>query len=368
MRTITISAINIFTSGPLTVVRDFLAAAKMAEAYKNGELTIILFCHSVDLYADLAGERVLLIEKRLSRRNWIFRLFYEYVWFWIWSLNKNVDTWVSMHDITPNVHSKHRVVYCHNPAPFYSGSSSWRVEPQFELFRRFYKYLYRINLAKNEFIVVQQQWLRDRFVNELGCNSSRVIVAKPISLLEFNPSELSTAASNSLTTLIFPAYPRSFKNFIVLLDAMQQITDVPVQLILTVKGDENEYSNKLVTRYRGLSNVKFVGFLSRQELWRLYETTDAMVFPSKLESWGLPLSEFRSFHKPIFVADLPYARETLSGYDQVCYFDPDDPIKLFHLLRSFVVDHSFQATRYDISYSPPFAKNWWELLQLIGLN
>lgn len=368
MKTISISAINIFTSGPLTIVRDFLTAIKMSEAYQRGEFTLVLFCHSVDLYADLAGDRVLLIEKHLSRKNWLFRVFYEYVWFWAWSHRHDVDMWVSLHDITPNVRTKHRVVYCHNSSPFYDGPSTWREELQFELFRRFYKYLYRINLAKNDFVIVQQQWLRDAFVTQLGCDPSRVIVAAPNPLIDYCPSATSQSPSTASTTFIFPAFPRPFKNFQVLLDAMQQITDVPAKLLVTISGDENKYSQRLFAHYDGLPNVEFVGFLSRRELWRLYETADAMVFPSRLETWGLPLSEFRSFGKPVFVADRPYARETLSGYDQACYFDPDDPTTLASLLRSFVVDRSFRATRYDVACSPPYAKNWQELLQLIGLN
>lgn len=144
------SAINIFQGGPLTVAKDFLrgAQAALAEAPGKGG-RLVFFCHRRELYREFEGPWLELIELPASRRSWLLRLYYEYLYFAAWSRRREVDCWISLHDITPRVRARRRFVYCHNPAPFYRGRSLWREAPRFELFRLFYKYLYRISLGRN---------------------------------------------------------------------------------------------------------------------------------------------------------------------------------------------------------------------------
>lgn len=368
MKTVVISAINIYSSGPLVIVRDFLSALVRGEAFLRGDMKIILFCHSTEHYTDFPSRNILFIPKPLSKKNWFIRLFYEYFWFWWWSILNKPDYWISLHDLTPNVRAEHRIVYCHQSAPFYKGKQAWRYAPGFEMFRRFYKYFYRINLKKNEHIIVQQQWLRDAFAEEFGCDPRKITVARPETFQSEIPPTPQAKSRPLLTTLIYPAFPRVFKNHEILLATMRKLADAPVKLLLTFAGTENAYAHKLAREASGVANVELTGFLSREALFQLYSDIDAMVFPSKLETWGLPLSEFRSFNKPIFAADLPYAKETLSGYKQACFFDPDDAAGLAALLRKFALQREFSPTRFDIVYSPPFTQNWDELIGSIGLS
>lgn len=365
---IVISAINIFTAGMLSIVRDFLSALVAGEAFLRGEFRVVVFCHSNSLYAGFPSKNIIFIEKPLSRKSWFFRLFYEYIWFWFWSLFNDVYFWFSAHDVTPNVRAEHRAVYCHNSAPFYDGPHLWRYAPTFEIFRLFYGCFYRINLKMNDHVIVQQQWMREEFVHRFGCAPAKVIVARPETVASPSRAAAGKRLPSSKTTLIFPAYPRAYKNFDVIIDAMRGLEDVPIELLLTFSGKESPYALKVYRELRYSKNIRFTGFLTREKLFAAYADVDALVFPSKLESWGLPLSEFRSFGKPIFAADLPYAKETLSGYGNASYFQPDDAAALGRLLRRFALSRDFIPTCYNIRYSRPFAENWDDLLELIGLT
>lgn len=367
---IVLSGINLFSAGPLTIGREFLQAVVASPLETADECPVVFFCHRASLYEDIVtGTPVRLVEKPLSRKSWLFRLFYEYVYFYWWSRRQPVHAWISLHDMTPNVRAEKRVVYCHNPSPFYRGPWAWTVDPRFQLFRLFYSWLYRINLKKNEHVIVQQQWIRDVFVREYGCRPDRVIVATPTSA----PARVQRARGPirrepaGPATIVYPAFPRSFKNLEVILEAMRRLVDVPLELVLTTNGAENRYAASLRKRYGHLPSVKWAGFLEHVKIRELYSSVDAMVFPSKLETWGLPLSEFRGFNKPIFAADLPYAKETLSGYEHACFFDPDDAAALAVVLREFVLRGAFPATPVRVEITPPFARNWEELLARIGL-
>lgn len=372
MRTLVLSAINIFKSGPLTIVRDLLTTLKATPAYQRGDLSIVLFCHKAELYADLAGPNIEFEERPSSRTSWLKRLYFEYVEFGAWSKRRHVDVWMSLHDITPNVQADRRIVYCHNPSPFYRGPANWRYEPVWECVRNFYGWLYWFNLQKNDRIVVQQQWLRDEFVQRYGCDSQKVVVAFPRGASKPDRADAeatTTTAASSITTILYPAFPRHFKNAEAAIEAIRRLSDVPVRLQLTMTGDENAYAGRLKRAAEGLEDrVEFLGFLNQRQVFEKYRESDAMVFPSLLETWGLPLSEYRELGKPIFAADRPYAYESLNGYEQAVFFNPTDPDDLATKLRRFATTRHYEATQPQIKYAEPFAANWSELVDLLELS
>ncbi len=364
---IVISAINIFKGGSLTIAREFLA--HLDGAISKADASIVVFCHSKQLYDGLNSRNVVWIEKPWSRKNWLCRLFYEYIWFWFWSRDKDVDCWVSLHDITPNVKAKRRYVYCHNPAAFYTGKTVWRYEPSFELFRLFYAFLYQINIHKNDGVILQQGWLRNAFLKKYGLHLSKVIVALPETKLIALQKVGVEVSGRSLTTVIFPAVPRPFKNIEVLLRAMALLSDYPITLVVTITGTENKYARDMRARAGSSKNVEFAGYLDQTKLSLLYDHAHAMVFPSKLETWGLPMTEFKSLGRPIIAAALPYAYETLSGYSNGYFFPPDDHVQLAALLRNLCENSLPAPPRLaKVSYDEPIARNWGELLEWMNLK
>jgi glycosyltransferase involved in cell wall biosynthesis len=364
------SAINIFQGGPLTVAKDFLRGAKaaLAEAPERGG-RLVFFCHRCELYREFEGPRLKLIELPASRRSWLSRLYYEYIYFAAWSRRRGIDCWISLHDITPRVQARRRYVYCHNPAPFYRGRSLWRQAPLFEFFRLFYKYLYRINIGKNKAVIVQQAWLRDRFVRELGVDRARIIVAHP-EMQWIGPEKLPVVprSASSAFRLFYPAVPRPFKNFEILLQMMSTSPPGALHLRLTFDGSENSYARRLVARYRGLPNVEFAGLLAHEEVLRTYHQTDALVFPSKLETWGLPITEMRRFGKPILAADLPYAHEAVGDYETAAFFDPDDPDGLLRLCLGVAKGKRSFEPHFAPPGSAPDFVNWYALARELFCN
>lgn len=69
-----------------------------------------------------------------------------------------------------------------------------------------------------------------------------------------------------------------------------------------------------------------VGRLNHADCLAEYERADALIFPSFLESYGLPLVEAMVMGIPVIASDLPYAR-VLCG-DEGIYFNPDSPESL----------------------------------------
>ncbi len=114
--------------------------------------------------------------------------------------------------------------------------------------------------------------------------------------------------------LVYPAADYPHKNHR-LLSRITVQDDCPIEeLILTINPASNPASH--------LSWVRCSGFLSPEEMIRVYSEVDALLFLSKEESYGFPLIEAMFVGLPIVCPDLAYAR-TLCG-DEAIYFDPDD--------------------------------------------
>ena len=79
-------------------------------------------------------------------------MYYEYFYFKKLSEKWKPYLWLSLHDMTPNVRADKRVVYCHNPMMFYKMTEEERKKSfKLFLFSKFYKYIYKINIKKNNY-------------------------------------------------------------------------------------------------------------------------------------------------------------------------------------------------------------------------
>jgi len=327
---IVVSAVNFTEGGPRSVMQDCLSALS---ARTGKDLRVLALVHQASLY-DAPG--VTFLEFPRAKRSWFLRLYYEYFGFRALSRRLKPFLWLSLHDITPNVEATRQAVYCHNPAPFHRLKlREFLLDPVFALFNLFYIFLYRINIEKNDYVVVQQDWLRHEFEERFGI--SNVIVAHPT--IQAPTIGQSSGVRSGGYLFIYPALPRVFKNIETIVEAvrlLEQDNVVDFRVILTITGRENRYSRFVADKCTGLKCIELVGPRTRQEVFDLYRQADALIFPSRLETWGMPLTEFAAFGKPILVANEPYAHETLAGYDRARFFEPGNARILAAAMRDLM--------------------------------
>ncbi|MCX5694873.1 MAG: hypothetical protein NT014_07155 [Candidatus Omnitrophica bacterium] len=69
--------------------------------------------------------------------------------------------------------------------------------------------------------------------------------------------------------------------------------------------------------------------------------------------------------KPILLADLEYAHETVGAYDKVKFFDPDNPAQLANEMKE-VIDGKIVFEKTSANIIPdPFAHNWKGLFDIL---
>jgi hypothetical protein len=356
---VVVSAINFSEGGPLTVFQDCLS---VAVTFLPPEWDIVALVHNK---ASFNQSRVQFVEFPKAKRSWLLRLCYEWIFFSKLSKKIKPDLWLSLHDITPRVSARRQVVYCHNPAPFYR--ISWReikLSPVFWLFTLLYKYLYRIFIKRNSYVIVQQDWIRNAFIGMY--EKLPIVVAYPS--VSSVATELNKSEDVNTHIFLYPSFPRVFKNFEVICEAAKVLESRNIydfEVRITLSGFENAYAKSLYEAFKDVKSIHFIGLQSKANLAMQYQLSTAIVFPSKLETWGLPISEAKLYNKKLLLADLPYAHETVGTYDKVSFFLPTDGSKLADLMQA-IIEGRWQPTGFQHNQpSQPFVHNWDDLWAML---
>lgn len=360
---IIISAINLFCGGTLTILNESVEA--FLDSY-GSEYRFLALVHKKHVFSP-SHPNLKVKQFPKSRKSYIYRIYYEYVYFWFYSRKLKPYLWLSLHDMTPNVVATKRVVYCHNPSPFYKTTKQERkLSPSFSLFNKFYGYLYGINIKKNDAVIVQQEWLRFAFKKRYGVE--RVIVAHPGTDKITSRQNTLPIDSSRQAHFIYPSLPRVFKNFEVIGKSVELLENQGItnfKVSITIDGTEDPYSNYIKDRFGHLKHLEFIGLQNKKEMKELYESASCLIFPSKLETWGLPITEAKSFDLPILLTDLPYAHETLGSYDKVKFFEQNDATHLTQLMKQVIENEMEWDSAFAKAPQQPFASNWKELFELI---
>lgn len=269
-----------------------------------------------------------------------------------------VDTFLSMQGANATVSARRKFVYCHNALGFAFPTVAELVEsPRLAILQSAYALTYRFGIGRDATVIVQQEWQREAFAR-LGLR--KCIVAHPLETMAPLAARRDFSMAGPLR-MIYPTSPLPHKNVTMLCEALAMLdreSPGAFELLLTLDGTENDLARSLADRFSGGRGIIFAGQLSRAMLDRAYSEAHLLLFPSRVESWGLPLSEAKQHGLGILAADLPYAHETIGAYDAADFFDPDDPSALAERIRSLRMGD--RPLRRVVAPSPnePFAPDW----------
>lgn len=351
---VVVSAVNIRKGGTLTVLRDCLRYLADRQ-----DLRVTAIVHKQALCSFPGIEY---IEIPWSIESWGKRLKCEYR-----TLGKisedlqPINLWLSLHDTTPSVKAMRQAVYCQTSFPFLKiRLRDFFMDRKIPLFALFTKYAYKIHVRRNRYLIVQQEWLREGLSRKLQLPRERFIVAPPAFVA---PAIHDTSAEEPVPVFLYPATPDCHKNFETLCRAAALLENKlgknAFHVVLTLDGKENRYAAWLKKNWGDIASIDFHGFMSKEELYANYGKAACLVFPSRVETWGLPISEFKPSGKPMILADLPYAHESAAGAEQVAFFPATDEKALAAKMELAIRGNlSNFGVCMRAPVSEPFARDW----------
>ena len=360
-RTIVLSGVTLRESGSVVVFREALASL---EREFGDQFEIVALVKSRELFDT---PRVRYIEFPWIVNSWFARLYFEY-WLARGISNKlKPKLWLSMHETSPNVSADVRAVYCHNVAELYRATpTEFLLDWRFGMFTLFFRWIHRINIRKNRFVIVQADWIRKIFEFTYGIRN--IVVAPPqISAVGVRQNVESSASARPFR-FFYPLVPRPYKNVEVCLQAARMLEDSGFnnfELWLTMDGNTNKYASHVAKMFPDVRTVRWLGTVPRQRVMELYAEVDCLLFPSRLEASPLPVGEFKQFGKPMLLADLPYAHESAAGHPEACFFNPSAAERLAELMIKAAKGEPIFERVPELKIDPPYVRNWSELWKLM---
>ena len=133
---------------------------------------------------------------------------------------------------------------------------------------------------------------------------------------------------------VYPATADKHKNHMNLLAAWKLLHEsgVDAKLHLTIDGNQEVLETILRLQKTGVAIVNH-GQLSPDQLSNLYASCAALIFPSHVESFGLPLLEAQAAGLPVIAAERDYVRDVIAPAET---FDPHSAVSIARAVRRFL--------------------------------
>ncbi len=217
-----------------------------------------------------------------------------------------------------------QMVYEHNALPFseyrfrpWEGVRPWMTQ---QILGRMMKR----SVKRAEKVMVQTNWMKEEIVRQCRITPEKIEVKfPPVKMLKTK----SYCLDKEKPVFFYPANASAYKNHRTFLKACEILQDKGYhnyQVIWTVTGRENK--NMLAVRKEAEERklpIVFKGPMPRRELFDLYASS-VLIFPSYIETIGLPLLEARSAGAWIVAADCLYAKDMVGDYERAEFFEAFD--------------------------------------------
>lgn len=229
------------------------------------------------------------------------------------------DLYVSLQNTATLGLSVPQFVYVHQVLPYqkekdfsFFERSEQKLAVYQKIIGKLYNFLFKKSKAK---LIVQSQWLKNEINKKLD---NKITVIKPkISLIK-------TTHQNFSNIFFYPAADMVYKNHAVIFKAVDYIIKKgykDFKVVLTIPKRKIDHQN----------NYIFTGQVDRKGVFRHYQKS-FLLFPSYIESYGLPLAEAKAFGTIILASDTEFAQEVLADYPNKYYFEKDDYKTLGNLM------------------------------------
>lgn len=131
------------------------------------------------------------------------------------------------------------------------------------------------------------------------------------------------------------------KNHLLVLKAIINLKNVGKDILVVFTGKEYDYRNpeyfnelkEYVSENNIQDNVRFLGFIDRDEQLLLVNNALALIQPSLFEGWSTSIEDAKALNKFVLASDLPIHREQLTK--NCFFFDVEDHIELSELLFNY---------------------------------
>lgn len=313
--------------GALTILRQFLSAINLS----NKNCIYYIFISNIMLFDDIDGIQFVQID---TSNGWS-RFKWDYLGMRRWAVKRNLrpDVIVSFQNTGVKFHDVPQIIYYHQMLPLVS--YKWNPLRKKEQTYFFYKNIYPLFvwffLSEKVKIVTQLECIKIAFSNKFKVFCNNIYVFRPdITAIDFN--EFSAIDfKDKRFHLFYPASTHIYKNHIDIVLAMRLLSERgygdDIRVHFTCVKDTSIYFVRQINKFGIDDMFVFEGVIPFEKVIGFYKSVDALLFPSYIETFGLPLIEAASMGLPVLCNDLPFTREVLESYSGVKFIELHNSLK-----------------------------------------
>lgn len=280
-------------------------------------------------------ENITVLNYPWVKKSWFHRLYFDlFIAYKIVNKYKADEILCLQNVIIPRVSLK-QTLYLHQSLPFIEKKYGITENFKFWLYQNIVGKIIYKSIQKSEKIIVQTKWMMEAAIKKTGVCEDKFILKQPeLNFKKIKPYE----EKNHGTRLFFyPANGLVYKNHKIIVKACKILKNQGIdnyKVIFTLTGEENKHIKNLrktVNNYQ--LPIDFIGSISIDEVYNYYSKS-VLIFPSYIETFGLPLLEAKMHNSQILASNCKFSVEILDNYQKVEYFDPDDTKELSGLMKN----------------------------------
>lgn len=260
------------------------------------------------------------------KKNWGYRYYFDMVTTRALLNEYKPDVVFSLQNKGIPFYHKKQIVYLHLPFILTDHVFNIRTDgKKLWLYQNIVsKSIFR-SLRQVDYTIVQTHWMKESLAKKAGVCEKKIIIQEPDISTNHITQYVDTVENRS--NFFYPATAFSYKNHMTMLKALNYAQKAGLSnysLMLTIREDENALTQKLASYAKTNNlNVIFGGQIPREKVFEVYARS-VLLFPSYVESFGLPLLEARLTGTYVIASDCPFSREILDGYEKALFFDEMD--------------------------------------------
>lgn len=330
-KTFIVNDIAATSAGAYTILENFLEELSNNKAAQDYKWVIFVSCEEFLRYTNNYIQVI-----NVSSKNWFTRIHWDLIGLRKWLKRNSINAYklFSIQNTGIPFVQAPQFIYIHQPLILARKIKLKSFEWKIKLFRFIYFYCVKWTIKKGSKVIVQTEWMKEEVNKQLKVENKDILVLKP--LLKIDIQKNVEKKSDFTYRLFYPAVPVvSYKNYELLIKTLHILKKInaelykKIEVLITTEKDFNKltsYYYKLSKRLKVSEKMKWCGYLNQKEMNDAYFNSDIFLFPSRLESFGLPLIEAAHRSNLIVTLNTGFSKELLKDYEKV-FFIENDPLK-----------------------------------------
>lgn len=265
--------------------------------------------------------KIIILKKQ---KRWLRRLLFDYFSGRLLINEIKPDYIISLQNTIVRGVNVPQAVYIHQSIPFQrvkKFSFFKKKEAKLAIIQYLIGFCIKSSIKNANEIIVQTEWMKNAIIEGCNVDLSKIKIERPV----INNKLIRTAKKTQYSHFFYPTSSEIYKNNEIIYQAAELLNKEGMKefvVELTIDGESND-------------NIKKIGKIKRELVFKKYSES-VLLFPSYIETFGLPLLEAKKCGTTIIASDTPFSHEILDDYDNAYFFNPFDAKELKEIMKKMI--------------------------------